>query len=145
MASMEESLCSFMLSRSVVTSLIGTGANARLYAINLPQSCNLAGGPAATYEIISSTETQTLLARAGIVQSRVRITAYAATHSAATALARAIKNSGITELKGVVSGTDFRGVVIEEGLSCDSEQPTDGGEAWRYVAEFDLMISYLEG
>jgi hypothetical protein len=79
------------------------------------------------------------------VQSRTRITAYANTHAAATGLARAIKNCGIATLKGLSGGVDFRGVVIEEGLSCFAESPTDGGQGWRYIAEFDLMVFYLEG
>lgn len=145
MAAMEEALCSYLLSRSTVTNLIGSGDAARLYAIVLPENCDLAAGAAATYEIITSTETETLSDRAGIVQSRVRITAFAQTHSAATTLARAIKNSGIATLKGVSGGVDFRGVMVEEGLSCFAEQPTDGSETWRYIAEFDLLVSYLEG
>lgn len=145
MAAMEEALCSYILSRQAVTDLIGSGSDARLYAIVLPESCDLAAGAAATYEIITTTETQTLSDRAGMVQSRVRMTAFAQTHSAATTLARAIKNSGIATLKGISGGVDFRGVMIEEGLSCFAEGPTDGGETWRYIAEFDLLVSYLEG
>lgn len=145
MAVMEEALCSYILTKSAVTNLIGTGDDARLYPYALPQSCNLASGPAATYEIITAEDFQTLADRAGIVQSRVRMTTFAQTHTAAMALARAIKNSGIATLKGVSGGVDFRGVVIEEGIRCYGEQPTDGGETWRYIADFDLMISYLEG
>lgn len=145
MAAMEQALCSYILTKSSVTSLIGSGSNARLFALVLPQSCNLADGAAATYRIISSTETSTLADRAGIVQSRVQITAYANTLAAAMALARAIKNCGITTLKGLSGGVDFRGVMIEEGINTYEESPTDGGETWRYIAEFDLRVSYLEG
>lgn len=144
MAAMEEALCSYILSKAAVTALIGSGDAARLYPIVLPQDCDLADGAAATYEIITSDETHTLTDRAGIVQSRVKITSFAQTHSAATTLARAIKNCGIATLKGVSGGVDFRGTVIEEGLSCFVETPTDGGETWRYIAEFDLRLSYLE-
>jgi hypothetical protein len=144
MAVMEQALCSYILSKSEVTSLIGSGSSARLYAIVLPQDCDLVDGPAATYEIITSKDLQTLADRVSIVQSRTRITAYAATHAAATGLARAIKNCGIAALKGISGSVDFRGVVIEEGVRCYVEGPTDGGATWRYIAEFDLMISYLE-
>jgi hypothetical protein len=142
---MEQALCSYILTRTAVTNLIGTGSNARLYAIVLPETCDLASGAAATYEIISSSETELISNRAGIVQSRVQITSFAQTHAAAMALARAIKNSGIATLKGVNSGVDFRGVMIEDGIKCFAEQPTDGSDTWRFVAEFDLKVSYLEG
>lgn len=145
MAAMEEALCSYILSKVAVTALIGSGSSARLFAIVLPQDCDLADGAAATYEIISSTETNLINDRAGIVQSRVKMTAYARTHSAAMTLLRAIKHCGIaTSLKGVSGGVDFRGVAIEEGIACYAEQPTDGNQTWRYIADFDLMISYLE-
>jgi len=142
---MEEALCGYILTRSAVTSLIGSGDSARLFPIALDQDVDLVNGPAATYEIVTSEDVQTLADRAGIVQSRVRITAFANTHSGATSLARAIKNSGVVTLKGVIAGVDFRGVVIQEGINCYAEQPTDGVKTWRYIADFDLMISYLEG
>ena len=144
MAAMEEALCSYILTKSAVTDLIGTGDAARLYPHVLPQDCNLASGAAATYRIIDSTETGMLSDRAGIVQSRVQITTFANTLSAAMALARAIKNCGITTIKGVSSGVDFRGVIIEKGIESFDEPPTDGGETWRYIADFDLGVSYLE-
>jgi hypothetical protein len=145
MAVMEEALSEYILSHSAVTDLTGSGDNARLYPFALHQDCNLANGPAATYEIVLSQDIQTLANRAGIVQSRVRISTFALTHFLATKLLRAIKNSGIAALKGIYAGVDFRGVVIEDGIRCYGEQPTDGGETWRYIAEMDLMISYLEG
>lgn len=145
MAAMEEALCSYILSKAAVTALIGSGSAARLFALVLPQSCNLADGAAATYRIISGTEPGTLADRAGIVQSRVQITSFANTLSAAMALARAIKNSGIATLKGLSGGVDFRGSMIEEGINTYDEPPTDGSETWRYIAEFDLLISYIEG
>lgn len=145
MAAMEEALCSYILSKAAVTALIGSGDAARLYPHALPQDCNLASGAAAIYRIISSSETGLLTDRAGIVQSRVQITSFANTFSAAIALARAIKNCGIATLKGLDGGVNFRGVMIEEGINTYDEPPTDGGETWRYIAEFDLRVSYIEG
>lgn len=144
MPAMEDALCSYLLTKSVVTNIIGTGASARIYAIVLPQGYNVDSGAAATYEIISSTEEHTLSDRCGFVQSRVQIATYAKTHTAAMTLARAIKNCGIAALKGVSSSVDFRGVTIDDGIQCYAEPPTDGSTEWRYIAEFDLMISYLE-
>ena len=142
---MEQALCAYIMGKSAVTDIIGSGDSGRLFANVLPQSYTIATGPAATYEIISSTE-ENLLApdRSGFVQSRIQISCYAATHVGATTLARAIKNSGIATLKGVSGGVDFRGVQVD-GIRCYTETPTDGSSEWRYIADFDLMISYHEG
>lgn len=144
MAAMEEALCSYLLTKTVVTNIIGTGAAARLWAIVLPQEYTVEVGAAATYEIISSNEEHTLSDRCGFVQSRVQISTYGKTHTQAMTLARAIKNCGIAALKGVSGGVDFRGISIDDGIRCYAGPPTDGSSEWRYIAEFDLLISYHE-
>ena len=111
----------------------------------LDQNYSVSHGAAATYEFISADEQETLsLGRAGIVHTRIQFVCYASTRAAANAAARAMKNSGVTAIKGVYTGCDIRGVSIEEGIRTDVEAPTDGQSEWRYLAEFDLMVSYLE-
>lgn len=145
MASMEQALCAYLMGKSAVTTLIGSGDGGRLYPNVLPQDYSVADGPGVTYEIVSSNE-EMLLApdRSGYVQSRVQISCFANKHADAMSTARAIKNSGIATLKGVSGGVDFRGV-LTDGIRCYSETPTDGSSEWRYIAEFDLIISYHEG
>ena len=125
--------------------MIGVGATARLYPVNLPQGYVTTQGSAAVYEIISTVDEHTLSDRSGLVQSRVQVSTYAATHNAAITLAREIKNCGVTTLKGVSSSVDFRGISVESGIRCYNEQPNDGTDSWRFIAEFDFIISYLEG
>lgn len=144
MAAMEDALCSYFLGKSAITTLIGSGAAARLWAIVLPQDYTVTDGAAATYEIISTNEEHTLSDRSGFVQSRVQISSFAKSHTQAMTLARAIKNCGVAALKGVSGQVDFRGVSIDDGIRCYAEPPTDGSTEWRYIAEFDLIISYLE-
>lgn len=145
MASMEQALCAYLMEKSAVTTLIGSGDGGRLYPNVLPQDYSVTQGPGVTYEIVSSNE-EMLLApdRSGYVQSRVQISCFANKHADAMSTARAIKNSGIAALKGVSGGVDFRGV-LTDGIRCYSETPTDGSSEWRYIAEFDLIISYHEG
>ena len=145
MAIMEEAFCTYLLTKAAITAIIGTGSAARLWPAELPQSYSVSQGSAAVYEIISTDEQHTLSDRSGFVQSRVQIATYAATHKAAMTLAREIKNCGITTLKGLSSSVDFRSVQVESGIRCYAEQPTDGTDSRRYIAEFDFMISYLEG
>lgn len=146
MAVMEDAFCSYLLSKSAITALIGVGSAARLWCAQLPQAYDVSQGPAAVYELISGDDMHTLSDRSGNVEARVQMSTYASTHKAALELARTIKNCGVTTLKGVSSGVDFRSVRVEQGIrSYANEQPTDGSDSWRYLAEFDFVISYLEG
>ena len=144
MPAMEEALCEYLLARSAVTSLIGSGDSARLWPDALPQEVSMQDGPALTYEIIDSIEQHLISDRSGFVQSRVQISAFAATRKAANALARAVKNCGLLAFKGLFAGVDFRGAKVERGISHFVELPTDGGQELRYICDFDFMISYLE-
>lgn len=144
MAAMEEAMCAYLLTKSSVTDIIGTGDAARLWPMVLPQGYSVSQGPAATYEILPSEETHTISDRSGLVNSRVQITAFAATYASANALARAIKNCGIVALKGVFSGVNFRGISIIRGLANFEEIPTDGSQEHRYLTDFDFSISYWE-
>jgi hypothetical protein len=146
MAVMEEAFCTYLLSKSAITALIGSGSAARLWVSQLPQSYDVSQGAAAVYEIIFGEDIHTLSDRCGLVETRLQMCCYAATHKAAVGLAREIKNCGITTLKGLSSSVDFRGVSVEQGIrSYANEQPTDGTDSWRHLAEFEFKISYLEG
>ena len=141
---MEEAFCEYLLTRSAVTTLIGSGSAARLWPDVIRQPYSVEQGPCATYQIISTNEEHYLLDRTGFVQSRMQITTTAKTRKAANETARAIKNCGLTALKGVNGGIDFRGISIEDGIRNYVEPPQDGTQEYRYLAEFDLMVSYLE-
>lgn len=143
MASVEAAIRNYLLTKSAVTDLVGTTGD-RLRPLVVEQTWQPTQGPFVTYEIISSDEVSTLSDRSGFVSSRIRFTAYASTPLTANATVRAIKNCGIAAIKGVYSSVDIRGVVIESGIRTDVEKPDDGTAGYRYLAEFDLMVSYLE-
>ena len=146
MAIMEDAFCTYLLSKSAITTLIGSGSAARLWCSQLPQDYNVLQGPGAVYEIIFGDDTHTLSDRSGFVEARMQIACYASDHKSAIGLARTIKNCGITNQKGVYAGVDFRGIAVEQGIRAyGNEQPTDGTDSWRYLAEFEFKISYLEG
>lgn len=140
MAAVEEAIRTYLLSKPAVSSLVGT----RIYPDVIDQSWNPADGPAVAYTLISSDDDHSLSDRVGHVHTRIQFTCYAATRSAANALARAMKNSGITGIKGVYSDVDIRGVRVESGIITDTEKPDDGLAPPRYLAEFDLMVDYIE-
>lgn len=140
MAAVEEALCAYLLTKTVVTDLIGS----RLYADEPPQSYRVSAGTAASWEIVSSTDDMLLSDRAGLVHTRIQFVTYASTRKAANAAIRAIKNCGVCALKGVTSGVDIRGVSVDDGIRNYTEPPGDGSQELRYLAELDLMVDYLE-
>jgi hypothetical protein len=145
MTAMEDAFCEYLLTKSSITDLIGTGDNARLWPDVLPEGYSVkSDGPAATYQIIDGTDEHTISDRCGFVQARVQISCFAWKRLIANQLARAIKNSGVIAMKGVSGGVDFRGVEVARGISTFDDSPTDGSQEHRYLADFDLMISYLE-
>jgi hypothetical protein len=137
----EKAIRDYVLANSTVASLIGT----RLTPEVLDQSWTTTDGPAVTYEIISTDDEHTLSDRAGLTHSRFQFVCYADSRMAANAAARAIKNSGIAAIKGTYSNVSIRGVKVESGLRTYVEKPDDGKASFRYLAEFDLMVSYIEG
>lgn len=137
----EQAIRDYLLANSSVSALISN----RLWPMVLDQSWPISSGPAVTYEFISSVDSHTLSGgRVELTQSRIQFVCYAATFAAAMAVARAIRKSGITAIKGLYSGVDIRGVMIEDGIRTDFDPPTDGQAESRYLAEFDLKVSYQE-
>ena len=131
---------------AAVSALISTRMTP--HSISQPTSA-FATLPAATYEFISSSEAMLLSDRSGLVWTRIQLVAYGTTKRSAMAVARAMKNNGVTQLKGMVNGVDIRGVDIVSGIRTDEEFIGDGEQATgsqqtRFLAEFDLMVSYKE-
>lgn len=145
MASIESAIRNYLLTKSAVTDLLGTGDSARIRPSVVDQDWRPSQGPFVTYEQISSDEEHTLTDRVGFVQTRFQFTAYASSAVSANATARAIKNCGIATIKGTYSSVSIRGTVIESGLRTSVEKLNDGSANYIHLAEFDLMVSYLEG
>lgn len=141
----EKAIRDYLLTKSSVTALFGSGTSARIRPSVVDQDWLPSQGPYCVYEIIDSVDEHTLADRVGFVSSRFKFTCYASTPKAANAAARAIKNCGIVAIKGTYSSVSIRGVQVESGLRTDVEKPDDGTASYRYLAEFDLMVHYLEG
>lgn len=164
-AAMEEALCDYIIAQDGPAASLGnpitvdstlitvdsttltvdaTATGVRLWPNSFPQTYRVSQGAACCYEIISSVEEHVLSDRCGLVHSRVQFTCAAATLKSAILAARRIKNCGITSLKGTYQLVYFCGIRIESGIRTYAEPPTDGQGLWRYLAEFDVIVSYLE-
>lgn len=136
----EKAIRDYLLTKAAVTDLVGT----RIKPDVVDQDWLPSQGPFVVYEIIDTVDEHTLSDRCGFTSSRFKFTCYAGSRMTANATARAIKNCGVVAIKGTYSGVQIRGVQVESGLRTDVDKPDDGKASYRYLAEFDLMVHYLE-
>lgn len=147
MASLEEAIPRWVMEQPAVAALIVT----RMFPATLLQPGQTKSElPAVSYEIISTREDRTLAGgRNGLCWSRMQFVAFAYTLRSAMAVARAMKNNGLTLLRGEVNGLTVRDVEIVKGIET-SEYPVgdgdqqSGAQSCIHLAEFDIEISYLE-
>lgn len=141
----EEAVLAYLLADATVSGLVGD----RIFPIQLPQKITSSGSsisttlPAVTYEIFANEEEHILSGLVGFAETRIQFLCHADTFRAATAVCRAIKNSGIVNFKGITGGVDIRGVRVDSGIRTYAEQPTDGNQTVRYLAELDLTFFHL--
>ena len=127
----------FLLSKSVITDLVGQ----RIYTDALPQSATL---PAIVMEKLYTQHEHELSNLAGLAHARLQFSCFAATRLVSNSVAEAIRTSGVVTQKGSTSDVDIRGVRVEEGMSYQDDPPTDGSDERRYVSVIDLMVDFTE-
>lgn len=132
---------------SAITSLIGSGANARFFPDDLPQD---SGMPAAVYSKISTRHEHSIgsdWGRCGFAVCRLEVECYALTKSQSSTLADTIMDyvCGPTQrLRGVYGGINFLDVMVGDGARTFNDSPTDGSDERRYVTVIEFMLSFLD-
>jgi len=133
-----------------ITSLVGSGASARILPEDLPQNATM---PAITFTTISDTPDHTIgsngsdFGRCGFARARIELEVYSRTASQSRQLARTVESclSGpLYRLRGVYGGVNFLDVMVDMGARTRAEQPTDGSDERRYVTSVEFMVSYLD-
>jgi hypothetical protein len=93
---------------------------------------------------MSTDREHTLAGVTKAAHARISIDCYASTRVAASALSKAIRETGIDSFRGNVGGYVFCGVEHVSGDEYMQEPPTDGNQASRYVCSFDVVVHYQE-
>lgn len=137
MADVTSAIRTYILNKPAVADIIGQ----RMYVSILRQNCQL---PAATIRKVSESHAHKLSDRTGNVATRLQIDCYSKNYLTTASIAETIYRSGIAALKGVYAGLNIRGVMIEDGRREWELFDPEGGDDHTYVAQFDLMVSYLE-
>ena len=108
---MEQAFVAMILAQAGITSLIGTGANARLYALLLPQKFTR---PALTYQVISGPRDYTQDGPDGVITFRIQLDLWADSYADLVTLrdAIAIAISGLHHLPFGSPAVMIHGVFI---------------------------------
>lgn len=147
MADVASAFRSYILSQSAITSLIGSGATARMYPDDMPQDCQL---PACTYSKISVRHEHTIgqnWGRSGFAACRLEIECYAVSRSQSSDIVDTIMDyvCGPTgRLRGVYGGVNFLDVMVGDGARTYAVAPTDGSDERWYVTVVEFMLSYFD-
>lgn len=105
----EAALRSRLLGAYAVTQLVGSGADARIFPVQLPQGV---GYPAIAYQGISRVPDRTMDGPSGLVFRRIQYDCWSPNYGEASALSREVRRvlDGLTE---IVEGIVVQGVEIE--------------------------------
>lgn len=144
MANIGTDLRQWMLLQSDINELVGTGSgSSRIYPEVLPQNATL---PAIVIRIISQiAEADIANTDANYCHARVQVDCYASTAIASQDLAYATrKSSGLQGYTGTMGASTVDKTYVENANAFEIDSPTDGSDSFRYVTQFDIVISFQE-
>lgn len=140
MSDITKGLRAYLITRVPVRDLVGT----RIYADLLPQKDGrvTVDSPAVTLEVVSGASESDLRGGIGIGVSRVSVTCYASTRSAANAVAEAIRRE-LLRLRGAAGDERVRSVV-GESVQDMIDAPEEGNKGFRYLKIRDYSVTHAE-
>ena len=128
---------------TAVTDIVGSGANARIYAEHLPPTPVF---PAITFKLVSAPRVHASGADPGIVRSRWQLDAWATTYKAARDLAAAVRGNGaanaFSRWSGTLDSTVVQDIFLENELA--HTEPSVGADKRLYRITQDYMVHYKE-
>jgi hypothetical protein len=137
MSAIGEAFRTKLLSYSTVSTIVGQ----RMYPDALKVNATL---PAIVYYVISTERDHYLGGLLKSAHARVQIDCYSSTRTGASALAKAIRETGIDAYRGATGSYTFCGVEFDSGDEYLQEPPTDGNQEHRYIVSFDCLVHYKE-
>ncbi len=124
---------------SAITTIIGSGANARIYAEKLPQAPTL---EAITFRQITGERIHAFGSDPGLVRARFQVDAWADTWEESRDLADAIRGNGAGNAFSRFRGTQDSTVV--DDILLDNELATFQDQSGSYRTIQDYLIWYQE-
>ena len=137
MSGIGKALRTKLLSYSTVSTIAGQ----RMYPDAIVQGAQL---PAIVYYVTSTERDHHLSGLGKSAHARFTIDCYASSRDSASALSKAIRETGIDSFRGVVSEYTFCGIDFDSGDEYLNDSPIDGSQEHRYIVSFDLLVHYKE-
>jgi len=137
MSAVGEAFRTKLLGYSTVSTIVGQ----RMYPDALKVSASM---PSIIYYVISTQRDHSVAGLTKLAHARIQLDCFAATRTAASALSKAIRETGIDAYRGTTSGYTFCGVEFDSGDEYLQEPPTDGNQEHRYIVSFDCLVHYKE-
>lgn len=132
--SLEADLRAFVLADGTVASMIGT----RMHPVLLPQAPTL---PALTYSTISAIRGHTMQGPDGLPETRIQIDSWAATYSAAAALAGAVRRRLDGHSGSIGTGSPQ---TVVQAIFADTERALHESEPELYRISADYRVWFEE-
>lgn len=142
MADVAESIADFLTDHASIAAIVA----GRVYPDAIEQGAAM---PAIVYWKVSTDHEHTVQGLAGAAATRIEIECYADTRTASHALAKAVKDALMPEdeshpIRGLVNGTTFLDVMLDQGQRAYDLPPTEGNDEHRYVITQDFVFTHLE-
>lgn len=141
MADIASELITYLKTKSAVTDLVGTSTAARIYYGDAKQGVAL---PYIVIRVFDGTSHEHLGGITGMAMNRVEVNCYAATSSAASALAEAVRLAPLQKFRGTMGSTYVHEVASPQGYAREFEPPTTGDNRKRFNFVRDYFIHYAE-
>lgn len=131
----------YLKTKSAITSLIGTGDNARIYLGFPKQGASL---PYIVLEVFEGLSAEHLTGISGIAENRVQIDCYAETKNGAHDLAEAVRLAPLQMYRGTLGDTFANSITSPAGARRGYDDPSQGSNQARFWNSRDYFITYVE-
>lgn len=122
---------------SAVTTIVGSGSSARIYALKLPQNPTL---EAITFQQISGLRAHAFGVDRGTVEARFQVDIWGNTHEEARDLADAIRGDGAASALSRWSGTQDSTVVQDVLLNTELVFYEEATEDYRVMQDYSIWF-----
>jgi hypothetical protein len=135
-----QALRTYLLTKTGITDLIGTGGNARIYKDKIPQKNTT--WPVLTYRTVSTQQEHDLSGACGMARPRIQLDCWHETSVGAEALAEAVRNA-LDGYTGAMGSATVSVALLED--TQDFYRPNeDGSDNGVHQISLDFQIIHLE-
>lgn len=141
MADIGTALKTYLKTKTAVTDLIGTGADARIYEQEAKQGVAL---PYIVYIVYAVGSYEDLDGAVGVATNRIEVNCYAATAAAAYALAEAVRLAPLQGYEGTMGSASVFDISSAGGYETRYDRPTEGANTLRFWVSRDYIFNHTE-